>query len=703
MPYFPTFVVGGSLVRELVRSIGLLVACGCGLWAASAVVASGDAGAQAGPSTPPSESPASEPEGDAQKSAEEAADADGVGEADLPDEAPPADEDDADADDTSAADSEDGEDLDDDTGGLLNDLLSDFEDSSGEAWGEAADTGPVYPYVEHEGVFRFRADMFYRGHLGTVGRRDDGSSITSGGFLPPLSRNELNSDDSSQLDGDAKGEDAVAGANIRFRYSPTIHIQDWLRIHTTLDILDNVVLGSTPDYSPYRPDAPLAFFAGGQAPPSDLRNAFTDSVRVKEAFGEVQTPFGNLRFGRMANHWGLGILANGGTHIDSDFGDFVDRIVLTSHLWDTYFSIAWDFMSEGLLAVDQNQYFGQPYDATQLDDVIQVVFAVYQRPQTDQEIDERRRMLNEDRKAAFDWGTYVVFRQQEYDVAAANQPSYAPTVFDAATGQYRPNTVTRNTFDDFGLVRRGAWTLIPDFWAKLEWMPTYRDRLRIEFEAVFMYGQMDRAVDSLSRLDNGVVVDAAAVDAEKTIVQWGGVLQGEYQRGGLTVNLEIGAASGDPSPHLGVLDQPNYATGAQPLPAQPNKKLTNFMFDRNYYVDLLMFREVIGAVTNAVYVKPGIQYDLFGGVTDSLGGRVDIISGWALEPDATPGRSSWYGIEFDAQIFYEEKNRFRADLSWGTLVPGDAFDLPEGYLGATSAIGAADFAMTVQGRFFLMF
>jgi hypothetical protein len=154
---------------------------------------------------------------------------------------------------------------------------------------------------------------------------------------------------------------------------------------------------------------------------------------------------------------------------------------------------------------------------------------------------------------------------------------------------------------------------------------------------------------------------------------------------------------------LGVLDQTNFATGNQQVASAQNRRLTNFVFDRNYYVDLIMFREVIGAVTNAAYVKPTVQYDLFGGISDSLGGRLDIISAWALEPNATPGRSSWYGIEFDAQIFYEEKDRFRADLSWGTFVPGDAFDLPAGFQGAVDAVGAADFAMTVQGRFFLMF
>ena len=50
-------------------------------------------------------------------------------------------------------------------------------------------------------------------------------------------------------------------------------------------------------------------------------------------FGEVKAIFGNLRFGRMASHWGMGIVANGGTHLDSDYGDYVDRVMLLTRLW----------------------------------------------------------------------------------------------------------------------------------------------------------------------------------------------------------------------------------------------------------------------------------------------------------------------------------------------------------------------------------
>lgn len=577
-------------------------------------------------------------------------------------------------------------------GPSLLDSLDDVMAKGDQGWNlpEGSDR-PTYPYVEHDGYFRFRADLFYQAYLGLARNAGTNGVTFASGMLPPITQNKPNSSDTSPLDDDAKDDNTIAGANIRFRYSPTIHIADWLRVKGTFDVLDNIVLGSNPDYANLRPDSPLVLFSGSQASPSDGRNALVDAIRVKEAYGEFRAIFGSVRFGRMASHWGLGILANGGTALDSDFGDYVDRVMLVTRLYGIYIAVAWDFVGEGVLAQNPDNFMGQALDATQADDVIEVVAAVFQRPLTTEELDTRNKMVNEKMKPAFDWGTYFVFRQQEYDLASNRQPSYAPTSSAGAV-----NTVTTTNFDKFDLVPRKAWAVIPDLWAKLEWVPTYGQRLRIELEASFIYGEAESVADD----------PAAAITSDKTIMQWGGVLQAEYQLNNLTLQLETGVASGDSAEHFGVLDQTTFyeekVVNGQ-TQTRPNKEITNFKFDRNYYVDLLMFREAIGAVTNAVYVKPSVSYDLFDSVDDALGGRLDIITAFALEPEATPGNEAWYGIEFDAQLFYEEKNRFRADLSWGTFLPGGAFDLVTELTGATKTVDAKDFAMTIQGRLFLMF
>ena len=590
-----------------------------------------------------------------------------------------------------AAEPESAEGDDEKAGGSLLDELTEELDQGEEGWNILEEERPkTYPYIEHDGYFRFRADMFYRLHLGAIGHDASGATVTTTGVLPPLSRNEVNSAPASQLDADSRDENTLAGANIRLRYSPTVHIADWLRVKATFDVLDNVVLGSSPDYGYLRPDAPLVLFAGGQTSPEAGRNALEDAIRVKEAYAEINAIFGLLRAGRMASQWGLGILANGGTEIDSDYGDYVDRVLLLTRLYGIYVGVMWDFVGEGAIAADPDQFFGQPHDADQQDDVLEVVATVFQRPLTDEEKDRRSALLTTDRKPAFDWGVYTVYRQQNFDLAAAHQPTYAPTV-EGAQGFPVENTVTPQNFDTFTFVKREGWAVIPDIWLKFEYQPSFGQRLLLELEAAMIYGEIDQTVD-------------APEDAQKkTITQWGGVLRASYEMGNLLIGLEGGVASGDDAEYFGVLDRVNFAVEGGPQQgAVSNNKVTNFKFDRNYYVDLIMFRELIGAVTNAYYFKPTIQYDLFDSVDDALGGRLDIISGFAMEPQATPGNEAWYGIEFDASLFYEEKDKFRADLAWGTFVPGGAFDLIQDFNGATNAIGA-EFAMTLQGRLFLMF
>jgi len=80
-----------------------------------------------------------------------------------------------------------------------------------------------------------------------------------------------------------------------------------------------VVMGSTPDsYAPgLGPSAPTGYapigaLASTQAPPTSGLNSIQNSIAVKRAWGEYVTPVGQLRFGRMPSHWGLGILENSG-------------------------------------------------------------------------------------------------------------------------------------------------------------------------------------------------------------------------------------------------------------------------------------------------------------------------------------------------------------------------------------------------------
>jgi uncharacterized protein (TIGR04551 family) len=551
----------------------------------------------------------------------------------------------------------------------------------------------TFPWFEHHGYFRFRSGLFWRAHLGTD-RVIDGATIGSSGMFPPLTHNAENNQAGTGVFDPAKvgrgrDDETIAGANMRFRYSPTVHITSDLRIYTQLDLLDNIVLGSTPDFSHtasgLRPDVPLAVLgSGGQVPPTSGVNAFQDSIRVKQAFGEWNSILGLLRFGRMASHWGLGIFQNSGQAPNANFGDFVDRVSWTATLWGVHVMGAWDFAYEGPTSASPGHFYGQPYDLDQADDVNQWVLAIFQRPIDEEGLARRRVDLEERRVPVLDWGFYNLVRIQDLDL------SYESSRLDAtAPGVY----------DRLQFVQRNAWVWIPDIWLRFEWRPAFGRRLRVEMEALMALGRFNAVL--------GPAGDGGSGTERYEIMQYGGVLTGDYTMGGLSFGLEVGVASGDSTPGLGVLHPGNLyddATGTSGrLKGRPNRRISNFIFDRDYHVDLLLFREVIGAVTNTVYFKPFIQYDLFEGDDDSLGARLDILYAQALEPGATPGGRTPYGIELDLRIFFEERGRFLATLEWGILFPFSALDLADGYMGYTGSRIKARWATTLQARVHWMF
>ena len=51
-------------------------------------------------------------------------------------------------------------------------------------------------------------------------------------------------------------------------------------------------------------------------------NSLTNAVSVRRVWAEVTTPFGQLHFGRMGSHWGLGMFHNEGN------GHFTERALV---------------------------------------------------------------------------------------------------------------------------------------------------------------------------------------------------------------------------------------------------------------------------------------------------------------------------------------------------------------------------------------
>src|SRR5207253_2139012 len=114
------------------------------------------------------------------------------------------------------------------------------------------------------------------------------------------------------------GNNSQSDANFRFRFEPTLAVSEDLSIYFQADILDNILLGSSPATDAYLdPFTPLSVLAARRG---------SGTVNVKRVWGRVNTQLGELVFGRMGYHWGLGILHNDGNCLDCDFGDTYDRI-----------------------------------------------------------------------------------------------------------------------------------------------------------------------------------------------------------------------------------------------------------------------------------------------------------------------------------------------------------------------------------------
>ncbi|MEY3014520.1 MAG: hypothetical protein RIT45_3255 [Pseudomonadota bacterium] len=563
----------------------------------------------------------------------------------------------------------------------------------------------AFPYVELHGYFRFRPDLISNGHLGqaVTSSLPQNPVVTASSIKPPLSRWPQNNDASNGFSakvGDSREEDSVSGATMRLRLQPTVHVSDNIRLKMTVDVFDNYTFGANPDYAGAlaRPDVPLTAFAMSTAP---------GALTVVEAYGEWKTLFGQFRIGRQASNWGLGILANGGMGstwdggrplphyyggnlgpaagmgYDADFGNYADRAAFVTKVKGTYVAAFWDFISQGSLNYDPTRVDGVAYDMENGDDTNQWGMAIFRKPLSEEEIAQRRRDLNDLRKSVVDWGFYGIYRTQDLDTNATKNPPSQHTSADAAK---------------LTLMPREAWAFAGDFWARFERRPTLSTRIVAEAEAVYLRGHIQ---------DASPVGDASS-QKTKEIEMWGGAFKGAWQSDNITVSFDAGAASGDDTRCFGVYGPGNC--GLDTASGDPNKHITGFKFHRNYRVDSLLFRDVIGAVTNTWYIKPsfGLTRQPWYAADEVLGFDLGVLHAGAMNPEGTPGNGSTLGTEMEARVFLGARNLYLAQLTFSYLLPGDALDVIGAndsrgqWLGATRTVTAEN-AWRLMARMVLMF
>ncbi len=523
----------------------------------------------------------------------------------------------------------------------------------------------AHPSFELHGYYRVRTELF--SHF-ALGRKDAPANVI---WPQPAGNDYVDAGGVRNrviLCGDniLKPEPCVnnvqAGANTRLRLNPELHISENIRVMAQLDLLDNLVLGSTPEGYANEPSdgggyqararggyTPVGAFSSTQWSPNAGQNSVLDSISVKRAWGEYMSPVGLLRFGRMANHWGMGMFVNAGDGYDNDWGSTADRIMFLTGIksLDLYFAGMWDFVNEGATSALINSQQGQPYDLTQNDDVSQWGLVVVRRRNPElQKLD----LAHGD--VVVNGGVFAVYREQSLEGASA---------LGATSNQVASS-----------LTRRDASAVIPDFWFQFLWK-----KFRFEAEATLVAGSIANTAPA-----PGINYDNPDVAGDEEdgwgILQFGIATQTEFRaiEDKLRVQAGFGYATGDQ-------DVEGISPPAQGFDVQltKNRTFSTFRFHPDYRIDLILWRNIFQRVQGAYYVRPSVEYDFLRDTNGQrLGGGGAVIWSRASQFVQAPGNAPDLGVELNFKLYYQAKDGslnddldrlggFYTQLEYGVLFP----------------------------------
>ncbi|MBU0550143.1 TIGR04551 family protein [Myxococcota bacterium] len=420
---------------------------------------------------------------------------------------------------------------------------------------------------------------------------------------------------------DPRGGDQLTSGDIRLRLEPHIQLGWEVNVRATIDLLDRAVLGANP--------AADNAFSGMNAASTGQRSG-GDSVRATRAWAEIGTPIGLLTAGRMGVHWGMGLLAHAGDELDSDQGNTVDMIGLAMPLLYHIIGVSYELSATGP-TISPWEGIGQDIDADPSDDVRSISLALLSI-----NTPAIREIKRRDGRPALDYGLVYAYRWQDKDDPQgagerAIDRGFSAHVFDAfLTFEAKHNTLA--------------------------------------FEGAVM-----RATIQDASLIPGLSTDR--IEA----LQYGGVLRDTYQMTQASaISFEIGLASGDDAPGFGArpgraraISRPGDMDGPQ-LKLPDDLRVDNFRFHPDYHVDLILWRTLVGTVTDALYLRPKLQLGPWDGFT------LETAAIWsrALEATTPPGQQADLGVEVDLQLRYQSPDRFVTSLEYGYLVPLAGLDNP---------------------------
>jgi uncharacterized protein (TIGR04551 family) len=371
-------------------------------------------------------------------------------------------------------------------------------------------------------------------------------------------------------------------------------------------------------------------------------------------------------------HFGRGMYFNRGDCADCEGGTTVDRLMMLTTVYGHQLALSLDWGAQGYdlgyTDLGQKNLGGFPLDLTQKDDVTQYTAAL---TKIDDERTWRERIASGDVVA--NYGAQLVYRSQDYATYSISPQAGSPYSVNtqnplSANDLGNPTTLTTNV---------NALLFIPSLWFKLGWKA-----LTLEFEGTMLAGKLGNAGPLRLGTTNN--------DQGLTILQAGWVLASELRlySDSLFIGFETGGATGDQAELAGAgtsanpLYYPylNYRWKFVPQPAH-DRNLNDFHFSPEYHVDEILYRRILGTVSNAIYFKPSIAYwlDLDSKKEREVGVSGSIIYSLAPVPVSTPGNSINYGLEMDLGLQYRNlRENIYAGFTWGVFWPMAALSRPSG-------------------------
>lgn len=529
-------------------------------------------------------------------------------------------------------------------------------------WQQKEGNQPQLNFLELSGYFRTRANFLYRCDLGTY-IQGDGARGTSQ-CAPPIMNYPEGDVNSADYDND---DHSLFTMDMRLKVDPTLNVSEYLRIKGGIDVFNNLVFGSTPNYMSgtgvANPSVPVSFLSMEQKSPG-----YYYGMEVTRVWAEAQTAFGEFRFGRMPLHFGLGLLYNNGAGLgDDNPASNIDALMFSTSIAGHYLTPGYSVSYSGPIGraggLGANGDFGihsMPAEGSarfDLDprDNVNALFLIFGKQHS--ALATREKIA--EGESVWNYGLLTSYRFQHWD---SKYVRHAP----ATNAEYRLSFVERNAHAGVGSAYAGV---------------QFKD-LKIEAEFTGSVGRIGNT-DDLSWAEGSTKVPV-------WILQGGAALKSSYSlfNKKLAFGLDAGIASGNPNSKL------NSRSGLNPpMFSNANNTLTTFSFNPNYTVDLLLFKQVLGTVAGAYYLKPHVSYEIMPNFT--VAG--DVISSFAVYSSSTFGDSNILGLEIDLTASYKSTDGFYLAAQYGLLVPFNGLNHPRSISDANyEKYGTAQTAQTVQ-------